>query len=372
MSKIHKRVGKKKTTWQIFFYTPEGKLVGKTFDRHKDAEAFLAKVTVAKKEKRYDDVFSVKKETVTTFNQLVDEYTKNFKTQKCWEGFKSYMVRDLREAFGDQKLSEIGYMNLETWRNKRKATPTRSGKPRAAGSVNGEVAVFDHMMNKAVEWGLLEVNPFKKGKRLMIKTDNQRTRFLSETEIEALLSECPSHLRPIVETALLTGMRRGEMLSLKWDHIRHGNIYLEGGMCKSGKGRKIPISDQLDEVLKGVRQGNQLKSPYVFCDSDGHRFYSVKRSFAGACRRAGIEDFHFHDLRHTFASRLVMRGASIKAVQELLGHASLAMTMRYSHLSHDHLKDSVNLLNDTPGIKKNINKSPETKKAGNLQIANLL
>jgi len=98
---------------------------------------------------------------------------------------------------------------------------------------------------------------------------------------------------------------------------------------KSGKARKIPINDRLAEV----RRGNQLKSPYVFCDSQGRRFLEVKRSFASACRKAGIEAFRFHDLRHTFASQLVMRGAGLKAVQELLGHASLAMNMRYAHLS---------------------------------------
>jgi integrase len=178
------------------------------------------------------------------------------------------------------------------------------------------------------------------------------------------------HLRPIVETALLSGMRREEMLSLKWEQIRNGFIYLTE--TKSGKARQIPINERLEEVFKVVRRGNQLKSPYVFCDSQGRRFLEVKRSFASACRKAGIEAFRFHDLRHTFASQLVMRGASLKPVQKLLGHASMAMTMRYAHLSQEHLKDSVNLLNDMPSGKQMVNNGPKSKKASNPEIANLL
>jgi integrase len=110
----------------------------------------------------------------------------------------------------------------------------------------------------------------------------------------------------------------------------------------------------------------------VFCGPDGKRFLKVKRSFASACRKAGIEAFRLHDLRHTFASQLVMRGASLKTVQELLGFASLAMTMRYAHLSHEHLKDPVNLLNDMPGSNEMVNIGRKNKKAGNPEIANLL
>ena len=185
-----------------------------------------------------------------------------------------------------------------------------------------------------------------------------------------MLGVCSPHVKPIVKTALLTGRRREELLSLKWEQIRYGFISLT--KTKSSKGCQIPVNDRLSEVFQELRRENQLKSPYVFCGPDGKRFYEVKRSFASARRKAGIECFRFHDLRHTFASQLVMRGPSLKAVQELLGHASLAMTMRYAHLSYELLKDAVNLLNDMPISKIMVNIGPKGKKASNPEIANPL
>ena len=148
-----------------------------------------------------------------------------------------------------------------------------------------------------------------------------------------------------METALLTGMRRGELLSLKWEQIRNGFIYLTE--TKSGKARQIPINDRLAEVLKEVRRGNQLKSPFVFCDSQGRRFYHVRRSFVSACRRAGIEAFRFHDLRHTCASHLVMAGVDLTTVKELLGHKDIKTTLRYAHLAPSHKVKAVDILDRT-------------------------
>ena len=350
MATIKKRVGKKKVTWRADYYDPQGKRVRKDFDLKKDAEAYLGKVMAAKKEGRYHDVFDIKRESQVTFNELADRYEEIYGGNQKSFYTKNYMLKLAREHFGERRLSQIKYLDLEIYRNNRKATSTLSGKPRADASVNREMALISHILNKAVEWGMLEASPFKKGKRLMFKENNQRSRFLSDAEVEALLKACSPHLKPIVEVALLTGMRRGELLSLKWEQIRNGFIYLEGGMVKSGKGRQIPINDRLAEVFREVRRENQLKSPHMFADSQGRRYYEVKRSFATACRKAGIEDFRFHDLRHTFASHLVMRGVGLKAVQELLGHADLKMTMRYAHLSKAHLQEAVAVLNNLGNV----------------------
>jgi len=382
---IRKRIGKTgKVSYQIDYYTPEGERVRKEFEKKGDADDYLAKVKVSKKEKRYHEVFDVKEESQVTFNELAEKYLENFGTQKAFHRSKRYLLAAVTAHFGEKLLSQISYLDLETYRNQRKATPARGSKPRKDASVNREMALLGHMLNKAVEWDMLEASPFKKGKRLMLKENNHRLRFLTNEEIEALLKACSPHLRPIVEVALLTGMRRGELLGLKWDQIRNGFIYLTE--TKSGKARQIPINDRLAEVFKEVRHKKQNKGarviklnrkaledikpdparakppPYVFCDFQGRRFHEVRGSFGSACKKAGINDFRFHDLRHTFASHLVMNGVSLKAVQELLGHADMKMTMRYAHLSQAHLREAVGVLDSIGRNGHKIVTSPEKER----------
>jgi integrase len=354
MATIRKRVNKKGTSYQIDYYDPDGNRKMKCFKLKKEAAAYLDKVGVTKKDGSYEEIFGPKKPE-PTFDKLADEYVENYGAQKSYQSFKRHAVRYLREAFGEKRLKDLSYLDLETYRNKRKATPLASGKIRTDATVNREMSALKHMLNKAVEWGMLEVSPFRKGSRLAFRESNQRQRYLMEADIEKLLNSCSAHLLPIVEIALHTGMRKGEILSLKWEQIRNGFIYLEGGMVKSGKDRQLPLDDRAAQVLKELQIRNKWKSPFVFVGPDGKRLLDVKKGFSGACRRAGIEDFHFHDLRHTFASHLVMKGANLKAVQRLLGHSDSKMTDRYSHLSPDHLRETVNLLGDIPTGKEMVN-----------------
>ena len=137
-------------------------------------------------------------------------------------------------------------------------------------------------------------------------------------------------------------MRKGEIRSLRRDQIRNGFIYLE--KTKTKNRREIPVNEDFNQVLKEIRKEQGLTSPHVFLY--GKRVIDrVDRAFKEALRNAGIEDFKFHDLRHTFASHLVMRGASLKEVQELLGHKTMTMTLRYAHLGQEEKKRAVSLLN---------------------------
>jgi integrase len=347
---IRKRVGKKGVSWQIDYLDPTGKRVRESFKKRKEAEAELGKRISLMAEKRYLDV---KKEYRSTFGELVDRYTENFQHQKSFSTKSCYFGR-LKEYFGEAtRLSNITYLDCETYANKLRTRLTRIGSSiRKPASINREVGLLHTMFNKAVEWDMMEQNPFAKGKSLHLKENNRRTRFLNEEEIERLLikCECAPYLHRLVETAINTGMRKEELLSLKWSQIRNGLIYLVE--TKTDSPREIPVNGTMKKIFKEIRKEDGLSSEYVFT-KHGKRIRYIGPAFKGALRRAGITDFHFNDLRHTFASHLVMKGASLKEVQELLGHTTVTMTLRYAHLSQENKVNAVGLLDSLGTLSQN-------------------
>jgi integrase len=337
----------------IDYRDPHGKRIRLAFKKKKDAEAELGKRVSLIAENRYLDV---KKEFTTTLSVLTEKYTENFPHPT-----KKMYCTNFKEYFGEHTLlANIRYVDLETYRNRLRHKPTIYGTVRKESTVNREMSCLHHLFTKAVEWDMIEQSPFSKGKSLLLKENNTRIRFLKEDEIIKLLNSSPKYLRNIIECALNTGMRRGEILSLKWDQIRNGFIYLKE--TKTKEPRQIPINNTLEALFKNIRKEHGLKSKYVFL-YDGQIIETksgkmrktkkelqpvknIKKTFKSALKRAGISDFRFHDLRHTFASQLLMKGGSLKDVQELLGHKTMTMTLRYAHLTQEHKRKAVNLLNE--------------------------
>ena len=212
------------------------------------------------------------------------------------------------------------------------------------------------MLAKAVEWEMIERNPFEKGKSLHLKENNKRLRYLSEQEIEDLLAVCPVPesgvgLRDFILIAVNSGMRRSEILSLKWEQIRHDFIYL--GKTKTDEPRQVPICKDLKRCLESIRQRQHIPSEYIFPNSKGGHLKSVRSSFRSALKAAKITNFRTHDLRHTFASYYVMRGGSLNALQKILGHKDIKMTMRYAHLSREFAREEIEIMNGlTTGVTK--------------------
>ncbi|MFQ5442244.1 MAG: tyrosine-type recombinase/integrase [Thermodesulfobacteriota bacterium] len=328
-------------------------------------------------------------------HHLFDELAGHYET---WSGrqrsFKSKQgfIKQLKKAFGGLPLRSFTTRGLEEYQTKALS------EDKAHSTINRHIATLKHMFTKAVEWEMVEEEVLKKVRRVkLLPENNRRLRYLSREECRALMDACADHLKPVVVTALNTGMRKEEILSLEWDRnidLKHGFILLE--KTKNGERREIPINNTLRETLQGLVR--HIKSPYVFTDRAGNRFRDLKKSFAvalrdatldqcpdcsfeaqkgeaaepGQCpecgtgmeRREGIRDFRFHDLRHTFASHLVMAGVDITTVKELLGHKTLAMTLRYAHLAPAHKARAVEILDKNLGLNSTIQKLYNFKKKG--------
>jgi integrase len=246
-------------------------------------------------------------------------------------------------AFGKRPLDKISAADIEQF----KALKLKEGHCRK--SVNNHLTVLRKLLNLAVEWGELSHAPRVKA----LKVAPSEFEFLDFDETDRFLRAAAPEWKAFLVTALKTGLRVGELLALKWEDldlvagrlmVRRSLWRKDEGTPKGGRTREVPLSADAVATLKAHRH---LKGPYVFCFPDGRRLTHnrVKDLVPSTCRKAQLaKRLTTHDLRHTFASHLVMRGVTLKAVQELLGHATMEMTMRYAHLSPDVKRDAVLLL----------------------------
>ena len=174
--------------------------------------------------------------------------------------------------------------------------------------------------------------------------DNQIIRYLTEEEEKRLMQELPKYLKPIVICALTTGLRRSNILNLKWESINLDMGFIEITK-QENKGKKIiqiPLSNKFRAELEKI---GVKKSGYVFVSHRLNKQYNnISDGFKEACKRAGIENFRFHDLRHTVATRLVANGADLQTVKQYLAHSDLRTTQRYLHATDENMKKAVDIL----------------------------
>lgn len=253
------------------------------------------------------------------------------------------------EFGGETRLAEITASRISEYKAKRLSAVRTVGKGESvverrltAAAVNRPLALLRHLLRLAhEEWGELDVVP-------KIRTEKEpqgRLRWLTQEEATKVLSACKKSrnaaLADLVEFSLFTGVRRGEALGLTWDRVDRARGVIRLELTKSGRRREVPLSSNADAAL--ARRWTPGVKGYVFGSRNWNSFRSAWESALAA---AGIEDLRFHDLRHTFASWLVQRGRTLREVQEALGHQTITMTMRYSHLAPDHLRAAVAVLDD--------------------------
>lgn len=243
----------------------------------------------------------------------------------------------IQPVLGTKRLAEISPFDLERYRRGRK----QDG--RSDITVNRELAFLRHLYTMAMTWGKATENPVKKVR--FARENNGRIRVLSPEEEGRLLAHCGPQIIPIVIAALHTGFRASELLSLTWEDIdfRKGMITVKAAYAKNGESRSVPMNDVLTATLQKTRM-NRIVTGLVFCNRNGMPYRSFRTAFEHAVRQADIMNLTFHDLRHTFTSRLVMSGVNLPTVQALIGHKEISMTLRYTHLSSDHKQRAVRVL----------------------------
>ena len=304
---------------------------------------------------KLDEVRGLKKPVGDVlFEVHADEFLELYSKQnkRSWAR-DELSLSHLKDFFRGKLLLEVTAELIEKYKAKRRADiieprgkKKKSKKPRltSPSTINRELACLKTCLTKAVEWGKLNLSPAAKVKKF--REANGRERYLTVDEAKRLLAESSDELRPVVIVALSTGMRKNEVLSLRWKDVDFVKGFVHISDSKSGQGRNIPMNGLTFETLHAMDRSRE----FVFENPETKtHVQDVKTGFKAACRRAGIGGLRFHDLRHTAASRMVEAGIDLVTVSKILGHASIQMTMRYSHPTPENMKLAVQKLGEFLG-----------------------
>ncbi len=255
------------------------------------------------------------------------------KSKRSWKR-DDETLKLAKQFFKRKRIDEVTGWDVERFKAARVKRVSKS-------TVNRELAILKRLFTLAVDWNLVEKNPVKKV--AMYRIEETVMRVLSQEEEQKLINAAAPHFKPLIIVAINTGMRRGELLALQWEQVDLHNRTITIKHSKNGKVRHIPINKKAQEALMNIPEPHE---GHVFIYR-GSPIKAVKTAFAGAVRRAGIAQCRFHDLRHTFATRLVLAGVDLATVKELMGHASISTTMKYAHPNPPHKREAVASLDFT-------------------------
>lgn len=315
-----------------------------------------------------DPVAELKQRQPMTLDRFIKEHYADWALKNLARG--EAVVRRIEQNFGafsDTPLKDIAVQSIDRWRSEKIG---RSIKPT---TINRDVAGFRAMLSKAVEWGYLTANPLAGLKPLKAR-DGNIVRYLSADEYQRLMTalknrdeafrskrksanawrrkrgikplpivlkgEYADHLTPMTILCLNTGLRRGELFALEWSDIdfERSQLTVRGNKAKSGKRRILPLNDDATHALTNWRDFRDEDKPtgLVFPGPNGGQLTTIKTAWLAICRAAEITDLRWHDLRHTFASHLAMKGEDLNTIRELLGHSDYKTTLIYAHLTPEH------------------------------------
>lgn len=271
------------------------------------------------------------------FESLAAEYRKySAANKRSWRRDET-SLKVLEKFFRGRQLTAVTPWLVEKY---KQARLEEGVKP---ATLNRELACLKHMFSLAVRWGKLTEHPLRTVK--LLREENRIERILLPEEETRFLQAAHEPLRTILVVALNTGMRLGEILRLPWACVDLEQKLVTVVNPKNGRSRRIPMNASLAQALKAQRERKSSGEVFVFADPQtGEPLGSVKTAFKGSLERAEVAPLRFHDLRHTFATRLVGIGVDLLTIKELLGHTSITMTMRYAHPSQENMRVAVERL----------------------------
>ena len=310
-----------------------------TFDRLTDGKKWAQQTEAAIREGRHFKTAEAKKHT---FAEMVDRYIKSVLPSKPKQiKDQGHQLRWWKERIGNYLLADVTTALIVQYRDDL-------GQNRSPATVVRYMAALSHCFTIAVnEWQWLEDSPMRKVKKP--KESRGRVRYLDDDERAKLLQACKESsnewLYMCVILALSTGMRQGELMGLKWPDVNLKDGYIILNETKNGERRRVPLTGRGLELLKQHAKVRRLDTDLLFPGKSPIKPIDLRRPFNNALKAAGIEDFHWHDLRHCTASYLAMNGASLAEISEVLGHKTLQMVRRYAHLSDGHVSSVVESMN---------------------------
>jgi len=331
MATIRKRVGAKGTRYNAIVRR-DGHVQSATFRTKSEAQKWAARVEAAIAEGKHLPSAESKRRTV---KDLLERYKRSEIPKKRDQANPIRYADFWIARLGSLRLHQLTPAAIVEIRDELEAD-------RSAATVNRYLALLSHACTMAEkEWQWLDTNPVRRVSRL--SEDNARVRFLSEDERNRLLKACEAsehpHLLAIVLLALTTGARKGEILGLRWTDIDWNKRTASLHRTKNRERRTLTLVSPVTRELRKLSKVRRIDTDRIFTHptTGSTNYYYFDEAWRDARRTAGIENFRFHDLRHTCASYLAMNGATTAEIAAVLGHKTLSMVKRYSHLSEQHV-----------------------------------
>jgi integrase len=308
-----------------------------TFHRKTDAKNWAADTESAMRDGRHFKTSEAKRRTL---EELLDRYETQSLSKNIRNAYNQKIhLRWWKKQIGHLALADISPALIAEHRDKLSTGVTKRKTERSPATVNRYLATLSHALSTAVkEWGWLDDTPMRRVTKA--KEPRGRVRFLSEDERPRLLDACKkSHvlfLTHIVLVALSTGARKSEIMGLTWNDVNLDRGLVTFLDTKNGDIRTVPLVGLALDRMKELSTIQRIDTKLCFPRKDGKQPLDIRKAWSRAKADAELEDFNFHDLRHSCASYLAMNGATLAEIAEVLGHKTLQMVMRYAHLSEAH------------------------------------